>query len=435
MPDLNGFELAIGRLAGISLITLLLCFWIFFLKRAENRLFFLFFFLFLFVYSGIGWSYEDVGFEYIYYYTIYVAVLSGTIFLVKGKEQHLGNYQQEQLLLLAVKQYGSWIIGLYLFLCLGELVFPEFKLQLLINPPLPDIKENLADRLENAASLGIVGGILYYLRNLAFPFYLCALLMYRKRIFYLVFLVFFPLYIQYCAESYISRGVVLINFIVLITCIYIYNRRYRKWLLGGGIVCAPFLLLGAVIYSYIRLGYHDVSFSFKEAFQLLVRQETFYPIWFNWIYEWKEEAELAGAYWEWLFSLPLPSFMKAYSHDIAFNAIFSEYILEKSRYQVGQGFSILLPGVMNESIFLLGKINFFLHAVIFGILIGAAFRILKYKVERYLFLYVALYCSYTTARGGTIASYPFLLKHLLIFAIVVWIYLFIKKQRNNSFPE
>ena len=230
------------------------------------------------------------------------------------------------------------------------------------------------------------------------------------------FLSFFPFYIDFSSSGYLARSTVLAFLIIYILAIYYFNPNLRRKIRIVLLIGIPFLVIGLSLYTFIRLGM-EADRSIGDAVALLAYQETSYPTHFGVINKQPESFDLFQDYIQWLITLPLPGFLKDSTKDYFFNAIFTERLYGIIRGT--QGFYVLLPGVVNEGLFIFGKWLFPLHAVILGLFVGTTYRIVKYKEEFFLFLYVSVFLASLIARAGTVSTYPVYLKDLLMFELAV----------------
>jgi hypothetical protein len=409
----------IPQFIGIILGTLLVFSWIFFLRKHwENKIAYLIIVSFILLYSGIGGSLKQVSKEYVIYYFIYIFILSFSLYLFKGKDKKT-HYVDSNKLNGFIERYAQHIILLYIFLHILDLCVPSFVLYRIFNPPSPDVIAALKESLQHLKQTNFIASTNYYILQLLTPFYLVCLYKYRHKIIWFLSFIFIVLYLIYCRDGYIGRGTILLY---LILCLYIslkYNPKLRKWVIITCILLTPTLIIFFVNYSRLRLGAEATTIGFGDAFELLLYQETSLPSFFE---KYKNSSgELFTSYLHWLISLPLPGFLKFSDSDWAFNAILSEKVLAIPR--TANDFSIVLSGVVGESIFIFGKYFFWLHAIIYGLIISKSFSFLeKYDCLTFLYIYTALILGYYIARGGTVSGYPFILKHLLLFYIFTYIY-------------
>ena len=221
--------------------------------------------------------------------------------------------------------------------------------------------------------------------------------------------------------------------IIYFVAIYFYNPGYRKRIIRILVIGVPLLAILLSFYTFLRRG-AEVDVSVIDAIKLLLFQETSYPAHFVEIKKMTDHSDLFNDYIQWLTTLPLPGFLKDTSKDYFFNAIFTERLYGIVRDT--QDFYILLPGVVNEGLFIFGTFLYPLHAIILGIFVGCAYRIVSSKDEFFLFLYISVFLSSLTARAGTVSAYPVYLKDLLIYEILIFMLSRFKvKKRTGVFDS
>lgn len=402
----------------VLFFTILVFSWIFKEKAKIAKLYFFLIVFFLFVYSGYGIGLDEVCPEYSYYYSIFIIFVSLGMYI--SRKCNLGtsiDYNWAVYLHVFVDKNAKKILIIYLGLSLLLLLYPEFKLFNLFTPPVPDIKEHIAERFEQH-NLTLYEIVISNIENILLPFFLLSLYKYRKNLILLSLFVFCNLYINYCKDAYIGRGIILVYIMLVFFLIYKYKPILGKFLIIAGLVVTPLLVIFMVQYTYIRLGRTASDLNFQNALEILMYQETSYPIHFSEILVNTNDAGIWRDYLIWLLTLPLPGFLKNFNVDFAFNVRFSEYLL--GDYRESNTFFILLPGIVGESVYILGKYLFWIQGLWYGFLSGIVFKILnKYDTLYPLLIYSAIIMGYFINRGGTPSGYPFLLKQLLVFFLLL----------------
>lgn len=391
------------------ILTILPFLWVF--KRPiREKLYILPFVVFFFIYSGAGVAWEQCEKIYLIYYFIWMSCFALTLNVIMKKG---GKLPTEGV----VSKNHNFIlkrasIFIFLFFSIKILSLASAgKLHNLISPPTLDIYS----ALEGGGDEG--KGLLYYLENIVFIFYFVSLYKYRYNVGKLFGLLFFPFYIEYANSGYVARSTIMAYLIIYFVAIYFYNPNLRRKISFSITIGLPFLVAFLAFYTYFRRG-AEVDVSTSDAITLLAYQETSYPIHFLQIQKQPENLNLLEDYFQWLTTLPFPGFMKDTSKDYFFNAIFTERLYGIIRGT--QGFYILLPGIVNEGLFIFGKWLFPLHAIILAFFVGFAYRIVRYREEFLLFLYISLFLSSLFARAGTVSTYPTYLKYLLIYEVLIW---------------
>lgn len=396
----------------VLLVTFIPFFWV---MRGPIRakIYFIPFIIFTFIYSGIGICWEDVNKLYFNYYSIYVLIVGATTyFICHNKKQDVRDntiFTSDRINTL-IGRYGDFFIYFYLILCFVPLVYPSVRLGNLISPPRNNLAELFNDSYGvNESSLIIT--IVSFLKSLVQIFYYLSLYKYRKNISKFILFIFIPNYLS-LANGYVSRSAMMCSLAITVIVFLIYYPKYRKKMLICGVCLTPLLIYGLSFYTYYRQGIDEINLSMSDAGLILLRQETAYPRHFDDILN--SGGYLIGRYFEWIANLPLPFNFANNDYDI--NGIISETIAGIPRGE--QGFNVLLPGVVGESLFIFGPYLYWIHAVIYGVIIGFVYRLLHHKNEIILLIYYSFVSAYTISRAGTISMYPFYFKHLLIYLIL-----------------
>lgn len=397
------------------LITFIPFVWV---MRASLRakIYFIPFIIFTFIYSGIGICWEDVNKSYFNYYSVYLLIVGATTYFIchikKRNEVEADIYASNRIDTL-IERYGALFIYLYLFLSFIPLIYPSIRLGNLISPPRNNLAELFNDTYDKVDS-SVVITIVNFVKSFVLIFYYLSLYKYRKNISKFILFIFIPNYFS-LANGYVSRSAVMCSLAITVIIFLIYYPQYRRRVMICVGLLAPILVYGLSVYTFYRQGIDEIDLSMSDAGLMLLRQETAYPRHFDDILN--TGGHLIGRYFEWIANLPLP--FKFANNDYDINGIFSETIAGIPRGE--QGFNVLLPGVVGESLFIFGPYLYWIHALIYGIIIGSVYRLLHHKNEIVLLIYYSFVCAYTISRAGTISMYPFYFKHLLLYLILRYI--------------
>jgi hypothetical protein len=313
-----------------------------------------------------------------------------------------------------------YILATYYFVVLSSLITPEFKLYRLITPPRPNIFLWFEETLSGEGS----GGIRYYLEILITPIFYLALQRLRRQPLLLFLVLFFPLYIEYVGSAYIGRYQV--GFAALFFIAYLWGRypNARVYFLALGAALLPIILIALYVYSKVRLGLTvgETLMSFDNgivgAITQTLESET------NFLQRSGNAIVLSGdrvdifAYFTWLFTMPLPGFMKVGLQLSYINYEISESVLGLPRG--AQGFYVVLPGLLAESIYVYGNFFFWLHAINIGMLIALSEQLFG-KSKNLIFMRNFFIISFGIVlnRGGIAAFAPSMFNALiLLFAIL-----------------
>ena len=387
------------------------------LRKVERGILYCFvpFLLFLFVYCGVGMGWQGCPQVYVVIYAIYMIALGKTCHSVLRKPVNISRIENEENSFFApfVSKYSGKIVFLYILVILIGLA-ANGKIANVFSPPSLNLTESL-DFTKSGVTGSSVFMMMYYVRNLILPFYLLALYKYKDRIILFSFLLLFPLYLDFSSNGYIARSGVMPFFIIIYVACYLRYPKQRKRIIRWTIIGTPVVLIGLSWFTFFRLG-KDFDIQAGDAIKLLAFEESGYPILFEHIWKFGFDPDLCEKYIKWLVGLPLPGFLKG-GDDFVFNAIFTEQVTGMSRSD--QGFSVILPGLVGESVFFFGRYFFIIHAIMVGFVFSYAYKILSHKQELFLLLYCAIYGAICFCRGGTSSMMPFYFKHLIIYVIVI----------------
>lgn len=414
----------------VIVTTLIIFSWIRKVANITQRVWYSLLVIFLLIYSGIGISLERANLDYLFYYYIYIITLSLTLLVFHKKFQKKRfnlNINNSQILYI-IDKYGGLIIYLYILLNITDLIFPVFRLQLLVSPPSPSLINHFNKYIEDV-SINPISHSFYILRQFLLPFFYLSLYKYRNNYKKVLFILLFIVYINYCASGYVGRGEILVAFIVvLLPILSNASSKQRKILLFFGIIIIPFISYLLVQFSYIRLGSSRVEMTVLDSLELLFQQEISYPLLYD-NYIGLTSNYGIGDYLLWITFLPLPGFLK-------FGFTNFDYIIEFSSklsglYAYENGFSIILPGIVGESIYIFGKLLFPFHAIILGLIMSFLMHFLSSnKMYQYLTFFFVIKFSYALCRAGTVSVYPMFFKYFLLFMLII--YMINNITRNNK---
>ena len=391
--------------------------WLLFNKESTARIFFSLFVAMYLVYSGIGLALDNVNESYVYYYFSFSICISLGIFWglrqVKNSQNTLQvswyNFFNRFL-----DRYSKRIIIVDFLVKIFPLIYPENRIVNLIHPPSPDVINMLVERFRGDGESQI-SAIISIFQSFLYPFYLLSLYKYGKKTLKLVMLVVAPYYMQYCDSAYLGRGSMLEALLIITLFTYFCRPEFKKKLIIVGLSFFPIMMVFFVQYSKVRIGGESFEISYMEAIGTLLEQESGYPKHFDAILG--LQGQYFFKYLVWLFTLPFPGFVRG-GMDVHFAAIFSENILGMYRWQ--KGFYILLPGVVGESVFLLGRQLFWLNGIIYGFLMGIMYKILtRYPQLLGILIVVMINFGYVINRVGLFGGLPFILKILVYFYLIL----------------
>lgn len=413
-------------LAIVITTTILFFSWIRKVENITQRVWYSLLVFFLLIYSGIGTSIEGANLNYLYFYYIYIFTLSVTIYYQykKYKNQLFKTTIDDKKILLFIDNYGQFIINLYIILNIFDLLYPNFKLHLLVSPPLPSL-DNHFNKYIDDVNLDPISHSFYIFKQFLLPFFYLSLYKYRNNYKKVLFILLIILYINYCVSGYVGRGEILVAFIIVfLPMLSNASSKRRRFLLFGGIFFIPLIAYLLVQFSYIRLGSTTENMTIMEALGLLFKQEISYPLLYDDYISASTNYGIAE-YLLWIVFLPLPGFLKFGLNNFDYIIEFSSNI--SGLYAYESGFSIILPGIVGESIYIFGKVLFPCHAILLGIIISFLMRYLSSsKIYQYLTFFFVIKFTYALCRAGTVSVYPMFFKYFLIFILIT--YLLSKKK-------
>ncbi|HML70031.1 MAG TPA: hypothetical protein PKA78_01550 [Macellibacteroides fermentans] len=417
----------------ITIIVSVIAFsWVYKIQTFKVKIWYSLLAAFILIYSGIGGAIKTVNSNYTFYYIVYIIVLSLTLKYFY-KKNHLADnilitrYKNTDTLLTKwIDKNGNKFIILYFAMLLFDLVYPIFRLQLLINPPSPSLEDLHYKTFVLGNTKDSISQIVYLLQQFVVPFFYLSLYKYRNSTFKPLILLLLPVYIDLCNRGIIGRGQAMIPLVIVFLVIFEKVKPAKRTLLAvTSLIAIPFLSYTFVQFSQLRIGAYLLDISFGDSIQLLFGQEVGYPLLFNDYYG-KGSPVSITEYILWIILLPLPGFLKFGYGDPQVNMKFTMLVTGLDPSQ--SGFSICLPGLVGESLITFGQYLFPLHAIILGTIVSYLIKYLsKYDSYKFIFFYVATIFSYNICRGGTASSYSFVFKQFII--LLLFIYYLKKKYR------
>jgi len=388
-------------------------------------------FLGLYFYGGIGAAYLKAPASYTIYFLLFLTVFV-FIYRVKFLFAHAVKntfstfYKFNGATIFDVPLLNSCVIWGYLALELSSLVYPKFNITSLWHPPLPDVMSSLIGTIDvSVENIDVVSKLLFYFKLLGLPLYLLALNAKTTKPAQLFFLLFFPLYIDYCSSAYIARGMILVNLALWLLITYAFNKKLRFSLVTACIFLMPLLLIFFYIYSVARISGDfgaDVS---GNVIGKLFYNEVSFPDHFAEIVNSGKHVDFPS-FLVWLVTLPFPKFLVGGINVPLINLELSEIVIGMNRSD--QGFWVELTGYISESYYIFGKYFFWVEAVMVAWLAKVIFYFLRnIKGSLILIYFVAMQFGYTFSRAGIGAVVPNLINGFL----AVYVYFAIKAHFKN----
>lgn len=382
----------------------------------------------IFVYSGIGLSWNADVQGHVFEYCVYVFFFCASFMFVLAKE---GKYLQRRITIenrdndltksLYLHKNLYSIFTAVFFLCyISYLIVPEFRIMDLFIPKAPSLPLKLARvRMYNAIPLfSLVDTLITFLT----PFFLlliqCELRIGKKG--KSLILLCLWVYLDYCRYSYLGRNEFVFYMVFIFFAIFNYEGEQiaiKKGLIFLSVVAAVMIIPFLYSFTFTRQGNAiQDSLTFIDSFWGLLRTETYYPQYYNTI------SDAAGMvrpidFLLWIIFMPIPSILWPGKPAVVVNDVFTLLVTGKVRGQLG--FSIELPSLLGEAIFVFGSFGYVIHAIVIAAIIALVFKTyLKYKPMRMLYIYYASLIL-IIGRGGTGSFLPELVNGSV--SVLIWL--------------
>lgn len=413
-------DLSIFRLLTILIVSISILYGFARKQTKNNRFALSVLTLFVFIYSGFGSSYKIVPIQYLGYYSAFLFIFIYSFSKIAfGKLKIVlyhkdNNFPQNYSF---SKPFLNRIIYLYLFLILFDALYPEFSLTKLLSIKPPELIFTTELLIRDA-----IQNIIYYLLLFITPFYFISLSGYIKKPLYLFILLFLPLLLIYSKSGYIGRSTILPYILIYVVTIYQCNTEYRKTITW--IVLAIFLPLVFffIAYSYWRLGQEMNDLTFEFLLQRVFSTEFGFPLFFKETFQNNYRLEDPSKFFLWLFTLPIPGFLKPSSFMVTINYDLAELYTGLSRNS--ENYFVILSGGINESIFVFGKYFFFILPLLTGSILGSVFKIIKSITQNVVLKnYFIFFIGLVFARAGSGSVLPYAINGF----VLIYIYLIIHK--------
>lgn len=371
-------------------------------------------FIFLFFWFVINFSAQIYTYYYLISLSYVVTFILSVIFLLKIRFCYTWRRIDEDDLTNGDEKIFKSAFSIFIVLVFLELIYPDFNLYKLINPPSPDLHGILTDKFYVGTNSNLVSTIVGYLKALLFPFAFCYAAKKSLRVF--IIFIFSMAYIKFINSGYISRGEMLstciMSYLVIVN-IYEYSRK--PLLIIASIVMVPVVIFFDA-YTQIRLG-ADVNYKeFSYAFISLIESQS--------------DVSLDGIalmnqgdnfsifeYFKWLTTLAIPKFLLPDLDIVNISYSASSKLLGLS--QGDKGFFILLPGLLAESYYIFS--DYFLVSAFISALIFCLFYrfISSNSYARPFVIYAAVFFTYNLCRAGVTSAYPLVFNQALLLYIYV----------------
>lgn len=372
-------------------------------------------------YSGISIAYKAVPLNYLFYYLLFLLVFCFNYRFFNIIFSGLGVRVKLTLpaFLNNLDKHPLWlaVIGLFLLLHLLPLLYPHFRLNLLITPPAPDLNLALASRFE-AQGTNLILSLAGYARILLQPFFYIALYRFRHMPVIVALFIGLVTYFSYIDTGYIGRSYIIIPFALVWLFLWLSRPPSRRVLLAATALLLPLFFYALFLYQVIRLGGTAADFNLPEAARVIVVSETAFlrdvglPL-----IDSGARVDLTE-YFRWIITLPVPKLFTGEVEGARINYEISQVILGKAYGD--RGWYITLPGLLAESIYIYGPYFFWLHAAFIAFFAALAGRIVEGTPQLlFLKLYLLLHFVYVINRAGIAALLPVIINHMLLFYLLL----------------
>lgn len=401
--------------------SMLLCFLA--LHKANTlwqRIVLLCFLIGFFFYNGIAMASPEVPFYYLFYYFgLFLSfILAFKFFCSVFKPL---NRRITKVLPTALEKidggsnYWQLVIPVYIILKMISLVYPIFRLELLLLPPSVDMLATWSASWEDKDT-NIFLKLHSYFIFLLSPFFYIALYRYRNQFWKIVSILLFLLYVDYVKGAYIARSAILMTLGMIVVSLWVLRPHYRKKLVI--IICSmlPVLLAGAYYYQFTRAGALIENISIADAIIALVEMETSFPISVGIpIIEGGHRVDFFG-YVTWILTLPIPKVLTGAISGARINYEITEIVTGVS--SGASGWSVVLPGLLSESVYVYGKYLFWLHGIIIGFFASLMTRIMENTPQLLFFqAYVVILLVYNLNRAGIGSVLPTFINEFILFYV------------------
>jgi hypothetical protein len=388
----------------------------------------------MYIICGFGSAYVDVPHSYALTYLIYV-IAAGTgfavvvnIFRVAGARTcRRIDWRLSRIDATQVCAIGFWV---YLVSLSFPLFYPTIRLNLLWNPPAPDLLGVLNNGIvpEETIALRLIG----YVILLCYPVYLWRLRAYSTRPLRLALAVFGPLYISYCGGGYASRGGVLLGIAMYMMLLWRYRYRARKYIVMTLVAVTPLALIGSAEYATVRLGRSLSGGNVLDEVSGLVATETGLPLNAAVVLESGKRVNL-GDLALWAVTLPLPKILTGSIVTFQPNTDMAELITNIPQGE--GGFSFSLTGIVGESVYFGGPWFYWFPAVLAGGMFGLLCTLCSRSSQLGgVTVYCVLLWAYVFSRAGLDGGIPMIVNGLLPFFAVV-VFLSRRKTANRAHKD
>lgn len=368
------------------------------------------------IYSGIGISMSNVRDSYVYYYFIYMLVFSVVSVILDNSIK--GNKQKVNINPKLVS-----VFAIVYFMCLlFPLLYPTIRLGNLFNfdISLIDIFEKQLSYRDNPFTY-----IASLIATLTFPFYFISIG--RLKLKYIVGLTILTVWIQQANLGYISRSSIFSLFIFVVLLVFsnyfntnrsLLNIRLniRKTSFILTIIIMTLIMLPILYdFTYTRVGLPIPQTGYFDKVFSLFESEIDYPKYYDLI-TLSHLPEYSGGFIKWLLTLPIPKQIFDINNILEVNKEFT--FIVTGRLPGDPGYYVVLPSTLGESLLIFGPDLFFLHSILFALIIVLIVKV--YDKVSYTKVYILYLISLVllTPRGGVQGTIAFIINSSLLYVLI-----------------
>lgn len=374
-----------------------------------------------FVYSSIGTTYQDVPTYLLWagfgFSLAMIAGFAGGKVVFAGIGTIVGRKSQRVFEGMNEQRYAFYVIALVILTKIFKLVYPEFRLDLLLSPPAPNIAVWFGARFTDNAS--VLQKIVNYIDILSTPFFYIALYVIRRKLLLLTGILFTIRYIEYVDAAYIARGTVISDLLILFLAVWNERPKLRTPMLIAAFAAMPIALYLLAEYSAVRMGaMYRGDGVFGGALDTITEETTFLLQGGLAVIDSRQTINMSS-YLLWIATLPIPDFVKGSLPVALVNYEISTLIIGKRPGDYG--FTVVLTGLITESYYIFGPKLFWLHGIICGFIAGALARIVESsRFYQILAIYLAVVFLHNLNRGGIASTLPEITNGFLAFYLFLF---------------
>lgn len=423
------------------------CITIYFDKTWTSRIFLLCMWTAVFLYDGLAVGMYPELHAYVWEYLVFLIVLLlsfelanylAVFFRLRSAMRSTADsvsYSFQDFLVenRRLMKYGAYFyIGMKLVL----LLYPTFRLDLLLHPPnltlvghLDDLAESRTDSLYRLVTM-------LQMFFLPFLYIHCMHLLGEGKKIKSIILMILPVYISFVDASYISRNELITLGLTLLAMLTAYEKESQsfkislRFVLTVGVLllfCIPLL---SAFETYRLNGELSIA-SLSDSVDHILTSETGIARYIPFADAYGRSDVVSGIdYILWLIFLPVPSALWPGKPTLGINTIFSSLILGVGPGQ--PGYYVLLPTVLGDSLLVWGPVFYWMTALLVGSIAGIVIG--RIKTIPSLRLYALYYsgAALVFARGGSQSILGTMVNGSISLILLFVVFQMVRKVRSAS---